>query len=102
MPSFIHDGICVFRTLMRADNQTTRMNTHIKAVARGRAGNANHHLWNNNGTWWCHLTLHLPDYTKQRLRLSLKTGDLPLARHLRDSTLARFGCAVQTPTQEAA
>ena len=25
--------------------------------------NPNHHLWNNNGTWWLHYTEHLPDYT---------------------------------------
>ncbi len=64
------------------------MKTNIKAVARAQAGNANHHLWNNHGPWWCHLTLHLPDHTKQRLRLSLGTGDLSLAHRLRDSTLA--------------
>ena len=22
--------------------------------------NENHHLWNNNGKWWYHLTLHHP------------------------------------------
>lgn len=104
MPSYIHrDGICVFRPLMRAGNQrTTRMNTHIKAVAKARAGNANHHLWNNNGTWWFHLTCHLPDYTKRRVRLSLETSDVELARRLRDSTLALFGCRFQVATQEAA
>jgi hypothetical protein len=26
-----------------------------------------HHLWNNNGTFWCHYTLHFPDYTMHRL-----------------------------------
>lgn len=90
---------------MRAGNQTktTRMNTsHIKAVARAQAGNVNHHLWNNNGTWWCHLTVHLPDYTKKRLRLSLETGDVELARRLRDSTLALFGCRLQPAMQEVA
>jgi hypothetical protein len=87
---------------MRAGNQTTRMNNKIKVVARARAGNANHHLWNNHGTWWCHLTLHLPDYTKKRLRLSLGTGDVSLARRLRDSTLALFGGRVQPSTPEVA
>ena len=24
--------------------------------------NPDHHLWNNRGTWWCHFTLHRPDY----------------------------------------
>jgi hypothetical protein len=32
--------------------------------------NPDHHLWNNNGTFWCHYTLHFPDYTKRRVRQS--------------------------------
>ena len=50
--------------------------------------NPNHHLWNNRGTWWCHFTLHKPDYTAERVRVSLKTRDLLLARSRRDSLLA--------------
>ena len=61
---------------------------------RCRPGNANHHLWNNNGTLWCHLTFHLPDFTKQRLRLSLETSDIHHARRLRDSLFALFGGAL--------
>jgi len=78
------------------------MNTNedIQAVARCRAGNANHHLWNNHGTWWCHITFHLPDSTKRRLRLSLDTRDLNAARQLRDALLALFGCAIPSTTQE--
>ena len=67
------------------------MNTDIQAVARSRAGNANHHLWNNHGTWWCYLTLHLSDCTKRRVRLSLHTSELADARRLRDALLALFG-----------
>lgn len=55
------------------------------------AGNPNHHLWNNNGTWWCHFTLHLPDFTKQRIRRSLRTTDLDTARTRRDALLVRLG-----------
>ncbi len=102
MPSFHLRRHFCFQDLVRADSPTTRMNQNIKAVARIQAGNANHHLWNNHGTWWCHLTIHLPDYTKKRLRLSLETGDLTLARRLRDSTLVLFGCRVQPTTQEVA
>lgn len=61
-------------------------------------GNANHHLWNNHGTWWCHFTLHLPDFTKHRVRLSLETRDPAYAQALRDSLLALFGCAVAHAT----
>lgn len=48
-------------------------------------GNPNHHLWWNNGTYWVHYTEHLPDYTKRRVRRSLHTKDLGIARVLRDS-----------------
>lgn len=49
--------------------------------------NPNHHLWFNNGTWWCHWTEHLPDYTKRRVRRSLHTKELGIARVLRDTIL---------------
>lgn len=60
------------------------MKRETKLSLRCRPGNANHHLWNNNGTFWVHLTVHLPDFTKERRRLSLKTRDLERARQLRD------------------
>ena len=50
--------------------------------------NPNHHLWSNNGTYWCHYTEHLPDYTKRRVRRSLHTSELGIARVLRDSILS--------------
>jgi hypothetical protein len=62
----------------------------IPSVRRNKAG-ANHHLWNNNGTWWLHLTFHLPGFVKHRLRTSLKTRDVLHARRLRDSLLALYG-----------
>jgi hypothetical protein len=46
--------------------------------------NPNHNIWNNNGTWWAHYTVHHDDYTKQRVRVSLGTGDVAIARALRD------------------
>ena len=52
--------------------------------------NPDHHLWNNHGTWWLHYTLHLPDYTKRRIRKSLGTRDLGQARTLRDELLANL------------
>ena len=64
------------------------MNTTL--AIRTREENPDHHLWNNNGTWWCHYTEHLPDYTKRRVRRSLGTGDRAIARFLRDSVL--FAC----------
>ena len=55
-------------------------------------GNPNHHLWSNNGTYWCHYTEHLSDYTKRRVRRSLHTKDLGIARVLRDSLLHEACC----------
>ena len=51
-----------------------------------------HHLWNNNGTWWCHYTEHLPDHTKRRVRRILHTSDSGIARVLRDSLLCEATC----------
>ena len=103
MPSFyLRRHLCFQAPDACCQPNNTHMKNEIKAVARVQTGNANHHLWNNHGTWWCHLTLHLPDYTKKRLRLSLGTGDISLARRLRDSTLALFGCRVQLSTLEVA
>ena len=52
--------------------------------------NPNHHLWNNHGTWWLHYTLHLPDYTKRRIRRSLHTRDPHEARSRRDELLTEL------------
>ena len=64
-----------------------------KAVLSIRTSeNPFHHLWNNNGTWWCHYTEHLPDHTKRRVRRSLHTSDSGIARVLRDSLLCEATC----------
>ncbi|MPN16921.1 hypothetical protein SDC9_164269 [bioreactor metagenome] len=59
-----------------------------KFSIRTNSENPNHHLWNNNGVWWCHYTVHLPDFTKRRVRQSLRTRDSDHARRLRDELLA--------------
>jgi hypothetical protein len=58
-----------------------------KIVLRTNAANPNHHLWNNNGTWWCHYTEHPTPFTKERIRASLGTKDLTEARLRRDQLL---------------
>ena len=64
-----------------------------KLSVRVNRKNPNHHLWNNNGTWWFHYTVHHPDFTSERHRFSLKTQDVKQARRLRDIKLAQFaGC----------
>jgi hypothetical protein len=70
------------------------MNREARLSIRCQPGNANHHLWDNHGTFWCHCTVHLPDFTKHRLRLSLGTAEVHHARKLRDSLFALFGCVV--------
>ena len=65
------------------------MNTLETPSIRVIADNPDHHLWNNHGTWWCHYTVHLPDYTKRRVRLSLGTPSVEQARKLRDQLLRR-------------
>ena len=67
------------------------MSTDMSSAARADRANADHHLWNNNGTWWCHFTLHHADHTKQRVRLGLETPDVTQARVLRDALLRLFG-----------
>jgi hypothetical protein len=63
-------------------------NTRIRPALRVDPSNQNHHLWCNNGTWWIHYTLHLPDYTIRRVRESLRTRDVVIARHRRDRAIA--------------
>ncbi len=49
--------------------------------------NLNHHLWNNNGTWWVHYTIYPTPVTVERIRRSLKTKILEEARNRRDKIL---------------
>jgi hypothetical protein len=67
----------------------------VKPAVRIDAANPRHHLWNNHGTWWCHLTVHLPDHTKYRFRTSLETRSLEEACRVRDSLLALLGVRPQ-------
>jgi hypothetical protein len=73
-------------------NQQTIM-THSLAI-RLNPANPDHHLWNNNGTWFVHYTIHPTPLTKQRVRASLRTKNLIQAREHRDELL--FGGARTT------
>jgi hypothetical protein len=55
--------------------------------------NPNHHLWNNHGTWFLHYTIHPTPFTKERIRRSLRTRDLAIARERRDSFFAQLAVA---------
>jgi len=58
--------------------------TPVPAV-RVPTTNPNHHLWNNNGTWFLHYTVHPTAFTKERIRRSLGTKCLETARQRRDA-----------------
>jgi hypothetical protein len=79
------DGCAVFVFLGVPDawNKKNIMNSSQIAL-RINAAKPDHHLWNNNGTWWCHYTEHRPDFTKYRIRMSLQTQCLEAARAKRD------------------
>ena len=51
--------------------------------------NPNHHLWNNNGTWFVHYTVYPTPVTKERIRHSLGTRNEREARRRRDRILRR-------------
>jgi hypothetical protein len=54
------------------------------------AENPNHHLWDNHGTWFLHYTVHPTPFTKERIRRSLGTKDLKIARERRDTFFAHL------------
>ena len=64
--------------------------TKKKIRFRGGVFNPNHHLWNNNGTWFIHYTIHPTKITKERVRRSLSTKDVVEARQRRDKLLRRL------------
>jgi hypothetical protein len=64
---------------------------------RVRAENPNHHLWNNHGTWFLHYTVHPTPFTKERIRRSLGTKDLSLARERRDTYFAHLATRTTDP-----
>ena len=63
-------------------------------VSRERESHPNHHLTNNNGTWWCQITVHQGLFSR-RLRFSLGTGDLERARLLRDRVFDNLSAGPQ-------
>jgi hypothetical protein len=61
--------------------------SHEKLSLRINPENPNHHLWDNHGTWWIHYTVHPTPWTQRRVRRSLGTSDLDVARRQRDAEL---------------
>lgn len=50
--------------------------------------NDRHHIYNNNGTYYAHFTVHF-GHRKRRIRLSLQTPSLDEAKARRDELLTR-------------
>ncbi len=57
------------------------------SAVRVNPANPDQHLWNNNGTWFVHYTIHPTAFTKERVRHSLRTKSLRDARRQRDRLL---------------
>lgn len=78
------------------------MNTVVTLPGiRVHAENPNHHLWNNHGTWFLHYTVYPTEFTKERVRRSLGTRDVRVARERRDSFFAHLaseGLKAASPT----
>jgi len=60
----------------------------VARVSRRCRRNPNHHLWNNNGTWFLHYTVYPTPFAAERKRVSLGTKDLREARSRRDAFFA--------------
>lgn len=73
--------------LMRMNRKGRRIMSSSILAIRVRRENRNHHLWDNNGTWFLHYTVHKPDFTKARVRQSLGTKSLVVARQRRNRFL---------------
>ncbi len=65
----------------------TTPDTKLRVKLRIIRGNENHHIWNNNGTWWLNFTLRAQNGTARRIRKSLKTADVEKAKASRDRVL---------------
>ena len=87
LPDVRVGGFFVSTADVRLNERTTHMK-QSKLSVRVNRKNTNHHIWNNNGKWWCHFTVHKPNYTSERHRISLHTHDVREARQLRDIILA--------------
>jgi RNA polymerase sigma factor (sigma-70 family) len=65
---------------------------------RSVAHKLNHHLWNNNGTWFCKFRVRAPGGSVQRINQSLQTKCIEDARLRRDALMQGF----QNPIGHAA
>ena len=76
--------------LLRIMNQLDNEDPKVQLAIRVDESNPNHHLWNNNGTWWLHYTVYPTPVTSERRRRSLRTRSIKKARQKRDQILRTF------------
>ena len=67
--------------------QATSNQGPVLSIRRNKQ-NPNHHLWNNNGTWYIHYTICQTGLSGTRRRHSLNTKSAVEARRLRDRLFA--------------
>ena len=99
-------SVFCFQTLMRepANHRSSRIMTSLTKLPglRVDAENPNHHLWDNHGTWFLHYTIHPTPLTKERIRRSLGTKDVRIARERRDNFFAMLASnAAAKPASQA-
>ncbi len=81
-------ALCRERTKISRDAPANLTRIMFALSLRVNPANPNHHLWNNNGTWFIHYVVHPTPFTKERIRHSLGTKSLSEARVRRDAILA--------------
>jgi hypothetical protein len=52
--------------------------------------NPNHHLWRNGRLWWIAFTVIHDGWRQERVRRSLRTADLDVARRRRDDLFQEY------------
>ena len=62
----------------------------IELAVRIDPENSDHHIYNNNGTFWIHYTEYPTPITAERVRKSLKTKDIKVARRRRNEIFATW------------
>ncbi len=67
-----------------------RISSAQSAQSKPSACARNHHLWRNGRLWWIAFVVRRADGSRGRVRRSLKTADVRVARIRRDAVLAAW------------
>ncbi len=59
----------------------------IIPLNRKKTTGPDHHIWDNNGTWWAHFSITRRRGRSKRVRLSLCTKSKKVARQRRDQLM---------------